>query len=107
MTIDKKALFESTKALWPADIVLSAPDATNEVYWANEKAFPADDNWRQLAMWSYHQALSQIEDKALLEGISSIRPHELGFAAFDSWMRSNLDGDDCWLAERDEWEGAT
>lgn len=107
MKVDKQVLFESTKELWPRTILLSESEGMNEVYWANEKAFPAEDNWRQIALWSYHQAVSELEEKAAAQGYLTIRPREVRFEAFDSWMRFNLHGDDCWLDERAEWEATT
>lgn len=41
MTIDKAALFESTRALWPEAIDLSSePDAPTRIYRALEDMFP-------------------------------------------------------------------
>lgn len=105
MVIDRNALFESTKALWPTTIELSeSPDATNKIYWANEAAYPVEENWRQVAMWAFHQAVSELEKRALNEGTSVISPSAVEFTAFDTWMRFNLDGDDGWLDEKAEWE---
>jgi hypothetical protein len=107
MTIDKVALFESTKLLWPSLIDLSAnPNALNEIYWANEKANSVDDDWRQIAMWSFHQALSEFAKEAQAEGASKLSPQAISLDAFDRWMRSNLWGDDGWLWERMAWENS-
>ena len=107
MTINKRGLFETTKALWPEAIKLSVnPNATNEIYQKNEQAFPQDDNWQQLALWSFHQALGAHEKRALAKGLPSVHPQEITFAEFDTRMRSNLNGDDCWLEQRAEYEGA-
>lgn len=106
MMIDKRALFESTKALWPRTIMLSDPDATNQVYWANEKAVPAEDDWLQIALWSYHQAVSELEKRAADKGLLTIRPREVRFDAFDRWMRSKIIGHDDWRDERAEWEAS-
>lgn len=47
MSIDKTALFESTKALWPETVRVSLnPNATNDIYQMNEKTFSSDDDWR-------------------------------------------------------------
>ncbi len=105
MSIDKTALFESTKALWPETVRVSLNlDATNDIYQMNEKTFSWDDDWRQLALWSFHQALAAHERRALAEGIPHIYPHGVTFAEFDTWMRSNLNGDDCWSEERKRYE---
>lgn len=104
MPVDKIALFETTKALWPATLRVSDnSNATNEIYWANEEAFPQDDNWRQLALWSFHQALVAYERRALAKGLP-LNPREVAFDEFDTWMRANLNGHDCWLEERAEYE---
>lgn len=107
MSIDKGTLFASTKALWPETIRVSDnPDAANEIYWNNETAFSQDDDWRQLALWSFHQALGVHEKRAVAKELPSVHPHEITFDEFDMWMRSNLNGDDCWLERRAEYEGA-
>ncbi len=106
MTIDKSALFESTKALWPAIVRVSGnSNATNEIYQAIEKAFPQDDNWRQLALWAFHQALEAYEKRALAKGLP-LYPSEVTFNEFDTRMVANLNGADCWLDERAEYESS-
>ena len=107
MTIDKNALFGTTKALWPTTVRVSDdPDATNKIYQEHESAFPQDDDWQQLALWSFHQALSAYEKRALAKGLSCVHPHEVTFAEFDTWMRSNLNGDKCWSERRAEYDRA-
>ncbi|MEG3176642.1 hypothetical protein U1872_10410 [Sphingomonas sp. RB3P16] len=106
MTIDKIALFETTKALWPVMVDVSDPNAANNIYRTHENAFPQDDDWQQLALWSFHQALAAHEKRSLARGLPSIHPHQVTFAEFDTWMRSNLNGDDCWLERRAEYETA-
>ena len=107
MTIDKSALFEATKALWPATVKVSDDlNATNKIYHEHENSFPLDDDWQQLALWSFHQALSAHESRAFAEGLSNIYPAEVTFSEFDTWMRSNLNGDDCWSERRAEYEKA-
>ena len=106
MTIDKIALFEATKALWPEIVSISDnPNATNEIYRANEDAFSQDDNWRQLALWSFHQALVDHEKQALAKGLP-LHPHEIDFNEFDTWMRANLNGHESWWEERAEYESS-
>ena len=104
MVVDKHALFESTKALWPRAVDISA---LHGIYRANEDSFPADDDWRQLAMWSFHQALSEMKMRAIADGASKICPQAMEFATFDRWMRSNLHGDECWVAERAIWDASS
>lgn len=104
MVIDKSALFETTKALWPEIVRLSDnSNATNEIYQANEKAFAQDDDWRQIALWAFHQALGAHEKRALAKGLP-LYPHKVAFDEFDTQMRANLNGADCWLDERAEYE---
>jgi hypothetical protein len=100
------ALFEATRALWPANILLSEnSNAANEVYASNEKTFLPNDNWRQLALWAFHQALVTHESRALAKG-TPLSPHEVTFSEFDAQMRANLNGDDGWLEERAEYESS-
>ena len=107
MPIDKVGLFETTKALWPeAVVVRDNPDATNDIFRENERTFTQNDDWQQLALWSFHQALSAHERRALAKGLPSIHPREVTFAEFDTWMRTNLNGDDCWSAERRDYENS-
>ena len=106
MTIDKIALFEATKALWPAMVKVSDnPSARHEIYRANEGAFPQDDDWGQLALWAFHQALGAYEKQALAKGLP-LYPHEVAFNEFDTRMRANLNGADCWSDERAEYESS-
>lgn len=106
MTIDKIALFETTRALWPAHVtVCDIPNATYEIYRANEGAFSKDDDWRQLGVWAFHQALENHEKRALAMGLP-LYPRKVSFAEFDARMRANLNGDDCWLDERAEYENS-
>lgn len=106
MTIDKSALFETTKALWPAAVKVSCnSNTTNEIYLANEKAFPQNDNWRQLALWAFHQALGAHEKRALAKGLP-LYPHEVAFDEFDTRMRANLNRAECWSNELAEYESS-
>lgn len=103
MSFDKVALFNATKALWPASIdVLEDSDATNRIYWANEAAVPLDDEWRQLALWAFHQALLVFEREAVANGLP-LRPQDVSFVEFDRWMRFNLK-EDCFTEERAEYD---
>ncbi len=107
MAIDKTALFESTRALWPQTIfTFDAQNSLHRIYEANEASYPVDDNWRQVAIWSFHQALAGLERNARAQGAATFSPSEISFEIFDEWIRSNLCGDDCWLAERAQWEAA-
>jgi hypothetical protein len=107
MTIDKSALFASTMALWPSSIdIIKDPTGTHDIYWALEKIVSAKDDWQQIAMWSFHQALGELEKQAAATGASIISPHALTFDAFDKWMRFNLAGDECWATEQAIWQGS-
>lgn len=104
MTIDKIALFETTKVLWPEVVQVSDnANATYDIYRKNEGAFSLDDDWRQLALWAFHQALADHERQALVKRVP-LYPHGVTFDEFDAWMRANLNGDDCWLDERSEYD---
>lgn len=106
MTIDKGALFETTKALWPKIVRVSDnSNATNEIYQANEKAFSQHDDWRHLALWAFHQALEAHEKRALAKGLP-LHPHQVTFDEFDIRIRANLNGADCWSDERAEYESS-
>jgi hypothetical protein len=108
MTVDKSALFEATKFLWPATIDISKdPDGPHDIYWALERIIPPDDDWQQIAIWSFHQALNEMEKLASAAGVSVISPHAIPFADFDRRMRSNLAGDECWAIELAIWETDT
>jgi len=109
VAIDKAALFESTRTLWPQTIfTFDAGNTLNRIYEVNERSYPVDDNWRQIAMWSFHQALWGLEKEASANGALAFSPSEISFSTFDKWMRSNLAktkwGPDEWLEERTEWE---
>ena len=105
MTVNKHALFEATKSLWPATIDLAKdPDGPHDIYWALEKMTPLDDDWKQIAMWSFHQALCEVEKQASAAGASVISPHAIPFEDFDRCMRSNLAGHESWSMEQVVWE---
>lgn len=62
-----------------------------------------DDDWRQLALWAFHQALGAYEKNALAKGLP-LYPREVAFDEFDARMRANLNGADCWSDQRAEYE---
>jgi len=111
MAIDKRALFESTKALWPQTIfTMDAQDTLGRICEANEASYSIDDNWRQVAIWAFHQALWALEQEASANGVPTFSPSEISFNTFDKWMHFNLAksewGVDEWLEERTEWEAS-
>ena len=108
MTVNRVALFEVTKSLWPETINLTQdPAGTHDIYWTLEKSVRSDDDWQQIAMWSFHQAFGELEQQASIDRVSVISPHAVSFADFDRCMRGNLAGDKCWAAERVLWENDT
>ena len=105
MAIDKDTLFQTTVALWPEPVDLSnGLQVLHDVYCKNEQAFPVDDNWRQVALWSFHQILWGNAKRALAAGRSTIFPGLVRAKTFDKWMLLNLSGHECWSAERAEYE---
>lgn len=105
MMVNKSALFEVTKSLWPATIDLAKdPNGSHDIYWALEKIVSSDDDWQQIALWSFYQALNEMEKRAAATGVLVISPHAILFAEFDRYVRSNLAGDECWAAEQEMWE---
>ena len=105
MTLNKYALFENAKARWPTTIDFRKdPDALHDIYWTLDQIVSSDDNWQQIALWSFHQTLDELQEEASNRGETTISPQAVAFADFDRWMRCNLAGDKCWMAEKCAWE---
>lgn len=110
MTFDRHALFERMRALWPSVIDLSGEvfdgrrvsglQVLNELYRAIEASTPANDYWREIGAWAFHQALWSSAKDRPPEATTPVQPSAVTFNAFDQKMRLNL-ADPCWAAERD------
>jgi len=98
--MDKQALLDQVKSLWPDAITLRPDDAgqsaLNNIYWPVEERLAADaEEWLQVGAWAFHQALGELARSKVAAGLLSVRPSELSFEAFDHWMRKNL-ADETW-----------
>lgn len=112
MPINKRGLFERAKALWPEMIDLEgmsrrgecadAEQVLVELYCKVEASIEESDHWMQIAIWAFHQAISE---SAIKEN-TKVYPRCVGFEDFDHMMIENLQGDDCWIDERREWAAA-
>ena len=105
--MDKQALLDRVKSLWP-DAITLRPDggheALNNIYWPIEaKLEESGEEWIQLAAWAFHQALGEVTDAKARSGHSSVRPADVTLAAFDRWMKKNL-SDETWSAVRSEYD---
>lgn len=116
MAIDKWKLFERTRGRWPPNVRVvptagvpcfkTTPNLV-DVYAAIEAScepkgeWAAEDEWTQLANWSFHQALWALAENSGAE--KHINREQVTFEMFDEQMRLNL-SDDCWNAERTEYE---
>ncbi|MDO9490497.1 MAG: hypothetical protein Q7J32_19170 [Sphingomonadaceae bacterium] len=117
MAIDKNRLFERARERWPLVFrvmpvegvpCFESKPCIAEVYRDIEassqpegEGTPADE-WKALAHWSFHQALWALAQQ--VEWERDLHRDEVTFEMFDEWIRSNLAGDDCWRAERQEYE---
>lgn len=114
--MDKLALFERVKALWPESLDLAYDishrqdgdgiRALNEAYWPlDERLIDEGDEWMGLAAWAFHQSLWDLAEKCISEGDETLRPAGITFHAFDANMRANL-ADDEWADFRAEYEAS-
>ena len=60
--MDRHALFETAKRLWPDGVTLASKssheEALNNIYWRIEEQLSGrPDDWLQLAAWAFHQPL--------------------------------------------------
>ncbi len=60
----------------------------------------SDDEWTNLANWSFHQALWSLAERT--KSTKNIHREEVTFEMFDERMRVNL-SDESWSAERVEY----
>jgi len=115
MAIEKTKLFDGTREQWPLTIRVLPKDGVtrfdsdpclNDVYRAVQAGcepageWTAEDEWANLANWSFHQALWALAERA---GERHLYRDEVTFEMFDRCMRNNL-SDDSWDAERLEYE---
>lgn len=106
MTLNKQELFERTRVLWPdvIDLVgvsesVSHSDVAqllNEIYRQIESKIDEDDHWMQIAIWAYHQSISEV---SVTRGFK-VYPRHVDFLDFDRMMIQNLKGDECWEHEK-------
>lgn len=67
------------------------------------EALTPEDEWTNLANWSFHQALWSIAERSE-EG--RLNRDQVTFQMFDNCMKRNLSADDCWISERVEYEAS-
>ena len=106
--MDKQALLDRVKLLWPDAITLRSrggQDALNNIYWPIEARLEDDgDEWTQLAAWAFHQALWVLARTKVSAGRAVLRPADVTLEAFDYWMMTNL-SDETWAEARHEYNG--
>lgn len=112
MTVNKKILFDKTRALWPKfidkEVALEhsgSAQILNELRYKIEASISEDDHWMQISVWSYHQALwayllQSVNSTKSNKEIAELSLHDVEFDEFDRMMIQNLNGDDCWAEER-------
>jgi hypothetical protein len=115
MAIEKVKLFERTRERWPLKVRVlptngvppfEAKPSLVDVYRAIEAScepageWTAEDEWVNLANWSFHQALWALAERA---GDRQLHRDEVTFEMFDKCMREHL-SDDSWKAERLEYD---
>lgn len=116
MVIEKKDLLERARERWQSVVRVVPKDGvpsfeaepclvemyrTIEASCAPKGEWAPEDEWTNLANWSFHQALWALAEQSV--SIKHLRREEVTFEMFDEWMRFNL-SDDCWDAERAEYE---
>jgi hypothetical protein len=118
MALEKIELFERTRDRWPVYVHIRPKDGvpcfeTNpsllDVYRKIEadceraEALTPEDEWTNLANWSFHQALWSIAERSE-EG--HLNRDQVTFQMFENCMKRNLSADNCWIAERVEYEAS-
>ena len=105
MRFDKFALFHEVRMLWPEEVKAikfssdgnpDFEDSFNEIYWRLESLYDANDDWHQLAIWSYHQALDYYEKEAISKSQHLVNARAVNFIEWDAMMKSNMENLDCW-----------
>jgi hypothetical protein len=94
---NRKELFFITRQFWPVEISIEDNFSSDE----NAKnqglltSIEQDDDWLQVSIWAFHQALSLfIEDKA-----ATIFVNDVDYSVYEKMMFENLNGDECWRSE--------
>jgi hypothetical protein len=105
--IDKQALLNRVKSLWPDAITLrpdGGQEALNSIYWPLEEGLEDHgDEWIGLGAWAFHQALGELAQIKAKAGRAALRPADVSLEAFDRWMRNNL-SDESWSEVRKEYD---
>ena len=105
--MDKQALLDRVKSLWP-DAITLRPDggqaALNNIYWPIEEKLEGDgDDWITFSAWAFHQALWDLARTMDGAGSAAFRPADVTLEAFDYWMRKNL-SDETWSQVRHQYD---
>ena len=100
--IDPEELFDRVKQLWPAEVPILANEE-NDIYWSLEKRL-GDDDWMQIAAWSFHQAVEKYAKAAFAQGKQTLLTSSITVTDFDANMRENLNHES-WLADRPLYGG--
>ena len=95
--IDPQELFDRVKQLWPAKVSV-LENEQNDIYWSLEKRL-GDDDWMQVAAWSFHQALEKCAKAAFARGQEALLTSSVTLADFDANVRENLKHES-WSADR-------
>jgi hypothetical protein len=102
---NRKELFFKTRQFWPVEISIEDnvfsdenaknQDLLNSIYKNIEASIEQGDDWLQVSIWAFHQALSLfIKDKA-----APIFVNEVDYSVYETMMFENLNGDECWRSE--------
>ncbi|MEJ7926385.1 hypothetical protein WG908_06380 [Sphingobium sp. AN641] len=86
--IDPQDLFDRVKQLWPAEVPILGNEQ-NDIYWSLEKRL-GDDDWMQIAAWSFHQALEKYAKAAFAQGRETLLTSAVTVIDFEANVRENL-----------------
>jgi hypothetical protein len=109
----KKEVFDAAKRRWPdefhvlsdrsSDEVVFTTPSEYDVYKHIEAEIENEDEWSQLVVWAFHQALSVfIKDRYRLH-TRLIRTEDVPFELFNEMLETNLT-DDSWCNEREIYD---
>jgi hypothetical protein len=107
--LTRREIFNNVRERWPSQIrmvginssqsaVLTTPPLF-EVYKTISGQLAPDDNWAELAAWSFHQALDKLGRRKFRQRQTVLHPHDVSFQSFNTMMISNLSHED-WESER-------